>query len=420
MLKYLFVILFLWSFSLFAQAENRLTIEDIKKFALANNFGVKAINEELEEVKAQTIQKRSVFFPNLSLIAGPEIKTQDNKNDSNTLGYLSGQWSIFRGSQDRVELEISDLNEQIVENNKLKAEFELELEIENLFYQYLYKVTKIKFYQKSVELNQKHKQLIKQKKASGMASQADVMEFELRESLLNSEISSLNQEKEEAKLGLIRLMGPSLQTDFEPFGDLPHLHVKKQSAEFLSQINSTSGSVKSSSLNAAVGSLNLKQSRFAWLPTIDLEMKYGKLPLELAQSYPAFEGAVLLKWNLFSGFATNGKIAESSARANKLEFEFRQRLLTAMTEAEVNYSKLISIQERVHVESGNEIRAEKYYKAVVDEYRRGIKNGADIKAAEELLLLSRTRNAEFRYQFIDNKIRLEKSIGLKVDTIDHE
>lgn len=256
-------------FSVPAKAEYKISLDEIKKFALLNNFGVKAINEEIIEAKAQTIQKRSVFYPILSLNAGPEFLMQENQLGSQiqTLGYLSGQWNVFHGTQDRITLEISELNEKNLENNRSRIQFELELE--NLFYQVLYKVAKIKYNQESLELNQNHKKLIQQKKASGLASPADIMEFELRDSLLQSEISSIEQEKEEAKLGLIRLLWPSLETSFEPIGELPYLQVQKPLSDFLKQINSTSGSVKSSAFNLSIGLLGLNQTRYGWLPNID-------------------------------------------------------------------------------------------------------------------------------------------------------
>ena len=413
-----FIILLL-GFTMVAKSENNLTLEDIKKFAIANNFGIKASEAEVQEAKAQSTQKQSQLFPKLAVVAGPEFKTQENKSESNTVGYLEGRWNIYRGSQDRIDLEISELNEKIASTKKAKVQFELELDIEALFYQAIFKNIQIKNFERSLEINQKHKQLIRQKKASGMASESDAMEFDLRESFLKSEMSSLGQERKEAKLGLLRLMGPNLDTSFEPFGELPHKHLEKSIDQFLAQINSTSSSLKVDSLKVAGSSLELKKARYTWLPTVDFEMKYGKLDQDLAQTYPAFAGSFLLKWEFFLGFESAGRIAEMVARSSRLNFEFQQKLLTTMTDAEISYEKLNSIQERIHVEDGNEIRAQIYYTSVLSEYRRGVKNGADLKVAEELLLNSRNRTADLRFQFIDHKIRLEKAIGLFIATGSH-
>jgi len=407
------------SYNNLAWSEYKLSLEDIKKFALANNFGAKATEAEVQEIKAQTSQKRSETLPQLSLVTGPGLRSQDNKTESNTVGYVEGRWNIYRGSQDRIDFEVSELNEKIAETKNGKVQFELELDVEGLFYKYLYKDIQIMNLQHSLELTQKHKQFIKMRKISGMASEADIMEFELRESFLKSELSSLVQEKEEVKLGLLRLMGPNLDTQFEPFGDIPHTHLEKSLTQFLAQINSTSSNLKVDALAVAKGALELKKARYTWFPRIDLEMKYGKLSQEIAQSYPAVEGSLLLKWEFFSGMKTAGFIAENMAKSSRLNFEFQQKLLHTMTEAEINYTKLSSIQERIHGEDGNELRAQKYYTSVLSDYRRGVKNGADLKVAEELLLMAKNRRAELRFQFIDTKIRLEKALGLFIETTVH-
>lgn len=411
----LFLIVLICLLGWLAQAGHPLSLEDLKKYALANNLGLQSLKAEVEAIRASGRVKRSVYFPQISLVGGPEVLSQENRSESDTFGYLGGEWNLFRGSQDRIEVEISDYSLKLAETNRDRLSFEVELDVENLFYLFLFKSKKLEFYEKSLGINQKHKQLIQQKKASGMASMADVMEFDIREANLNSEMSSLKQEREEAKLGLLRLLGPALDRDFEPQGELPHLHVTKSVQDFLGDINATSPAVKMASYASAMSSLYVKQNKFSWLPTIDMEWKYGKLPLALAASYPAFNGVVWLKWNIFSGFATSARITEAEAQSRKTEFEFKQRLLSVMTEAEIEYSKLESIQERVHAEEGNEKRAEKYYQAVLEEYRRGIKNGADLRAAEELWLLARVRQSDLRYQYIDKLLKVQKSLGLKID-----
>ncbi len=91
-----------------------------------------------------------------------------------------------------------------------------------------------------------------------------------------------------------------------------------------------------------------------------------------------------------------------------------------MTAAELSYTKLNSLQERVHAEEGNESRAQRYYSAVLDEYRRGLKNGADLKNAEAALLESQVRAAEYKYAFINTKNKLERDIGVFIETESHE
>jgi multidrug efflux system outer membrane protein len=416
------IILFL---SIFLAAEargdavRRLSLEDIKKFAIANNFRIKAADAEIQENKARTEQRKAALYPRFSLVLGPEIRQQENLDNSVAMAYGEGTWNLFRGSQDRIEIELSQLAEGIAESAKRRAQFELELEIESLFYLHLNVTTKIKFYEESLELNEKHRQMMKRKQSSGLASQADLMEFALRESYLRSEISSLIQQREEARLGMVRLMGPNVGSNFQPYGTVPHVHLKQPLNQFLDRVNSTSEGVKAASLLAASGAIAVKGSRSGWMPRIDATARYGSLSQDIAQTAPALDASLVLRWEFFSGFETRAKIAEAQARADRLDNEFKQKLLSTMTEAEVSYLKLGSIQERVHVEEGNEERANGYYRAVLDEYRRGLKNGYDLKNAEQYLLEAKVRAADFTYSFISTKNRLERDVGIFIETQPH-
>lgn len=402
-----------------ADSVRKLTLEDIKHFAIANNFRIKAADAEIQENKAITEQRRSALFPKFSLVLGPEIRQQENLNNSVALAYGEGTWNIFRGSQDRIEIELSQINESIAESGRRRAQFELELEIESVFYQHLNISTKIKFYEDALELNEKHRQMMKRKQSSGLASQADLMEFALRESYLSSEVSSLVQQREEARLGLVRLMGPRAGSSFQPFGTVPHVHLKQPLNEFLERVNSTSEGVKSASLVSASGAIAVKASRSGWMPRIDATARYGSLSQDVATLAPALDASLVLRWEFFSGFETRGKIAAAKARADRLEFEFKQKLLSTMTEAEISYLKLGSIQERVHVEAGNEERASAYYRAILDEYRRGLKNGYDLKNAEQYLLEAKVRAADFTYSFVNTKNKLERDVGIFIETQPH-
>jgi outer membrane protein TolC len=419
-MKFLLIFSFWLIPSAWAESPKRLSIEDVKRFAIANNFRIKAAEAEVRESKARTEQRRSNLYPKLSLVFGPEIREQDSGDTSVAMAFGEVNWNLFRGSRDKIEIELSEISEQIAESTKRKAQFELELEIESVFYLYLNISDKIKFYEESLELNDKHRSLMKRKQSSGMASQADLMEFSLRDSYLRSEMSSLVQQREEAGLGLIRLMGPSIGKNFVPFGNIPHVHLSQTLNEFLERINSSSEGVKSASLQSAGGTVAIKAARSGWMPQIDGAVRYGSLSQDIAATAPALEVALQLRWEFFSGFETRGKIAEAVARADRLENEFKQKLLTAMTEAEISYLKLLSIQDRVHVESGNLDRSNGYYRAVSDEYRRGLKNGYDLKSAEQYLLEAKIRAADFKYQFINTKNRLERDVGIFIQTKPHD
>lgn len=400
-------------------AEGNLTLDQIKRYAIEHNYGLKGLHSELEEARAQNVQARATFFPKFSVISGPEIAIDGVKNRSEPLAYVEGRWNLFRGSGDRLNLEVSRWNEAISESALRQGEFELGIEVEDLFFAHIATSSKYRNYGQALEINEKHRQMMRKRQASGMASQADIMEFELRDSYLRSEMKAIEQERQEAKIGLVRLMGAD-SFDFEPFGALPHAHLSQSRQVFLKRISETSEQVRMASFRAVGAELGHKQARSAWFPTIDLETRYGRLPLELSQEAPSFQGTLLLKWEFFSGFETTGKVAEAAARAARRDSEYRQKLLSTMSDAEVSYSRLKSLEDRIHVEEGNEAKAGVYYRAVLDEYRRGLKNGADLRMAEDLLLQAKGRALDLRYRFVTDKLRLQRAIGFVIETKAHE
>ncbi len=69
------------------------------------------------------------------------------------------------------------------------------------------------------------------------------------------------------------------------------------------------------------------------------------------------------------------------------------------------------IEARVHLEERNEVRAQKYYTTVINEYRRGVRNSTDVKVAAEALYDASLRRESFKYEFLNEKILLERTLS---------
>lgn len=244
------------------------------------------------------------------------------------------------------------------------------------------------------------------------------MDFELRDSAIGSEMRSIRQQMDEDKIGLLRLMGPDMGNSFEPSGNLPHLHLVGGIDDYLSQVSTSVESLKQSTLQNENAIYDLRKSRSAWLPSVDVAVRVGALPLDdrIDDSARGMAGLVTAKWEFFSGFNTSGQIARAEAQLNRKQFESKQLMLGAMAAVEIAVRKLQSIEERVDLEIQNEERAFRLYKSTLGEYNRGIKNSTDLRAAEQILLDARLRRVGFKNEFLETKSELERiyNIQLKV------
>lgn len=403
-------------------APKEVTLEDAQRFAVNHNFGLQALKAEIDANRAEQTIARSFFLPRFGAIGGFENKEGNSKRDSATLGYLYGTWNLFNGFADQMEIKKSTILVQLAESNFRLAEIELKTEIRRLFYRYLYQKSISSSYDQARQLNGNHLTSARKRRASGLISDSDLMDFELRDSSLNSEMRLIKQQMDETKLGLVRLMGPEMGTSFEPVGILPHMHLVGGIDDYLSQVSTSVESLKQSMFQTEGAVYDLRKSRSAWFPSVDLAVRVGALPIDerLDDSTRGMTGMVTAKWEFFSGLNTSGQIRRAEAQLSRRELETKQMLLGAMAAVEVAIRKLQSIEERVDLEMQNEERAHKLYKSTLGEYNRGLKNSTDLKAVEQILLDARLRRVGFKNEFLETKSELERTYNIQLKVKEHE
>ena len=88
---------------------------------------------------------------------------------------------------------------------------------------------------------------------------------------------------------------------------------------------------------------------------------------------------------------------------------------------EESFRELKSIEKRVDLELGNKVVSEKYYQAVLQEYKRGFKNSADLSEASDRLFEAKSRQINFKFEFLKQRLAFEKSYGapIKVVVVDN-
>lgn len=396
----------------------RVTLADAKRYAVSHNFSLLGAREGVETADALTQHARSSFFPKLAVVGGAESKQGSSTGEVTALGYLSANVNIFNGFADQKRVDVANLEKEKADAALTQQTLELELEVERIYYLYLFKKRALDSHEDSLKTNDKHRNSLKARRSAGMVSESDVMDFELRDSLLKSQVASLQKDLKELQLNLVRLLGPNLGTAITPTGDLPHFHIKGDLKSYLSTMDQKSAAIKSASLNREQADLKVSVERASWLPKIDLEAQAGYLSKDdrLANSDIGFKGLATARWEFFSGFETSSQLRVAATEAKRLEYTLKQQILTSMANVENSYNRLRSIEERVDLEEANEDRATKLYNSIWKEYNRGVKTSGDVKDAEEALLDARLRRAEFKWQFIEQKIALEKEIGRSVET----
>ncbi|MEZ4750377.1 MAG: TolC family protein [Bdellovibrionota bacterium] len=401
-----------------APADGRLTLDEAKRYAIANNYELAALKKAVEETDAAKGKEAAAFYPSLGVAGG--LDTQLTRSGSTTipLAYVYAEWNIFNGFRDINKLNAADREAATARVQLEKAKFRVGLEVESAFHAYLFHRGSLAVQSEALKLNAEHRKMARRRKNSGLATEADVMEFDIARSLLESEMVSLTQKLDAARIELKRLLGREVGRELEPVGSLQHQHVEGDLMSYLDRIQAESERVQVKKLAVEKAEYERKATNSAWLPEIALQAHAGYETLhERTTNSPDVSAMIVGKFDIFSGFGDVSERRQKTARLMKEEALLKQAILDAITGTEKAYRELKAIQERVDLEEANEDRTKGFYKTTVSEYNRGVKNSSDVRNAAEMYANAIFREQRYKYDFLVAKLNLERIIGYPVKTV---
>lgn len=396
--------------------EGSLSLEAIIQEALTHNLEIKEAEANVNSFSAISKKNRATFFPEISLEGGP-LKTKfDSEKHNGTSIYGKAEWNIFRGGKDSALVSKGNLEEKTAKARYEYSKARISREAAKAYYEMLFILESIDLKLKAIEMNRDQMKLAKAKKTSGFTSEADVIEFELREATLNSDLKQLQQAQNSKSRDLAILLGRG--NDSSLVAVLGHLSAeiripKKESLIAIVSLRNQELSEAKYELESSEIDLRVVRSEF--LPKVDLLAKYGKLSNEekVFDEKNNYSVGVTLNLPIFSGFSSLYGFRAAQYAKEKSEIQISKQNNIVLAEAEQLYSQLISLRERLDLEEKTLLRSEEYYKITTGEYRRGIKNSPDMVTASERLIDARIRNLEFRKEYQITLIELLGMAGLE-------
>ena len=388
-----------------------LNLEAAVAKAYSANLDLQTLKKQVEVERAGEAKARSVFYPKLGLETRYESFSSAYIRQSGSTSGAFLEWNVFNGFQDRFVLQAQGLAKQGSELRLAKFEQSLSWEVGLSFYRLLAAQEKINLFEQALLRNAQQKEMARKRKAAGLVSAADVLELDLFESSLRSQRLTHASDFREAQAALRRILGDEEQSDFIPEGKLTHYHLDESLAEVLGRLNAGNVAISTGKLEVARAESMAKNVNGGFLPKLDLRATYGSRGLEDTLTAPETMLMGVAKWELFSGFDTLAARREAAARVAQAEASLSANSIRARSEAEGAFTRLRSLQEQVDFEVKSKDQALKYYSAVSDEYRRGIKNSSDLRGASGQVLEEELRDINHRLEFFEQKVRVEMAMG---------
>lgn len=395
--------------------EGNITLEDLYREATANNLEIGEASSRLKRTQFSGKSAFGSFLPELSLEGGPMRTRLDEEKHSGTAVYGKVEWNLYRGGIDGAKRSKAELEVEFAGRQLEVTKARVLREVAAAYYELLFLNESLALKEKALSLNAEQAKLARVKRASGFTSEADVIEFELREATLRSDLKQLMQEREERSRELSVLLGRKNDSSLIAVkGHLIREARAPREGAVLEALAAMNPAVREASFALQQRQSDSKIARAGFLPSLNLEAKYGRLANEEKIFRKDNNYSFFLTFNLplFSGFSTYNDYQASLSAVAESDIQLQRNQLAASASASKLFSRLKSARERLDLEEKTLARSEEYYKITVGEYRRGVKNSPDMVGATERLFDARLRNLQYRKDFNLTRLEIEGLAGL--------
>lgn len=371
-------------FCLVSKVNANVEINKLIKSGIENNYELKLFQSELDEIDLTFMSSKSLFLPKIGIEARYELFQANQSSEKGGSGNLFLDWNLLNGFKDysyQKSLNISKKN-KIAERKRLEEG--LVLKIKKSYSRAVAYTQVLEIYKVFFDKNQKILKSIKLRQSSGLVTSSDLLEFELFESKIKLDYLSVEFELKSELKHLSSLTGVENLSDLTKQLDVEYFDQSKLDIESLISNNR-------SFIQEDIAKFNdlfqqKKWSKFRYVPQISFMATHGSLGLRETESKPESTLGLVARWEIFSGFETQNelKILDSKMHQSSLVQSLKRN--TLKSELGQLILKLDNLQKQIEYEENNFKRVEKYLTLVLGEYRNGVRNAADVKAALELTL----------------------------------
>lgn len=372
----LYILLILLSFRAYASS-------DLLDEIVSNNSKAKSFGELRKSYEVQGGHLKRSFLPELKFELGYEkFKLFNYSVKEEPYGKLELLFNIYDGDKDRLSnnatnklIEVSRLNQRATVKEELRAVHKI-LNDSKFLSEKLGVVNRT--------LKESKKLLIEARKrhASGLVTTTDILDFEVYIGELEENEDEINHDLEINRLELIPLVGINIsETEFRE-----RLSGIDYSSYYISPSFSGHEKLSSMKVESELAGIELQRQKAWWKPKLDVYSGYYMFTMRDREYRRLFDRddqviGVRLSMNLFNGL--KGSVASSAAsyqeQSSKLKAQYMER------ELERDFSKsILAIEHAKKIIPRLSKRIslfQKYYKAVIVDYDKGVKNSIDALSA---------------------------------------
>ncbi|MGZ3789000.1 MAG: TolC family protein [Bacteriovorax sp.] len=377
-----------------------------------NNLEVMSAQTKIKTLKLEKKIERSLFLPEFSLNTGLGSEKLNDfgelKKEEGPYLFLEGKLNLYRGGRDQSSLEKTDIQIQM-------ATLEKEIKKRNLNIESMKKFLELELLSKENQLledelkTNSNEQLMARKKVdAGLTTSADLIDFDLKATALQNDLEKNQLKRQTIEKELVNL-----------YGGLTSLEAILKNEKEASIAMALGDKIKfSESLQWLLErkqreliALEKKSTQSEYLPSIDLEAKWGQITPQRRFLEPEREHQIALNISipLFSGWSTEGKLEQTDLESTLKTRQLRQTELDQEAKVELELKKMALLKKILTSLERSLTQSVKYRELTINEYKRGIKNSPDVISASDKRLEVERKILETKNELLSTTYSLNET-----------
>jgi outer membrane protein len=399
-----------------------LTLDQIVETAIRKNPGITVSQQEAEASRARLTQAKSAYLPQVSAVTGysrisnwytnPLTGEEFRRQDDDYNAGLSVSQYLYDFGQTNGRVDQSRHSLSASEKNVVKTIADTVRDIKKVYFEVLKRQNLVKVNQESIRIQEEHLNQAKAFYQAGIRPKIDVTKSETE--YANSRLTLIRTEYalQSSRFDLENLLGGSPVEGPYALADVPTQTsaeatdvetLVKEACDRRPEITGLKDLIKAAQAQ-------LKSAQAAYWPSITADAGGGwgnnVYPL---QDY--WQMGVNLSWPLFTGFRTQGKIAEARAEVDRLTARLRQYELQVLNEVSVAYLGLNATIEAIGTSELGVKQAQENMDLADGRYRNGVGNAIEYSDAELALTQAKSNLVQAAYQYHQQLAELNHAVG---------
>jgi outer membrane protein len=257
-----------------------------------------------------------------------------------------------------------------------------------------------------------HQKMVASRYASGFVVKSDLLRTEVHIANLEQQRLQAASQVEIARAGLNAAMGVEIDSRFDLTDPLENKEAITAPMERWIEIAlDQRADLKQIDLQLSAAEEEIKKSRAAYLPSLNLAGNYEVDTERFDESGDSYTVGAIVTLNLFSGNLTAAKVREAQAAQRQIQALRRNLKQRVLVETRQAYLQADNAWRRIEVARAAVIQAEEALRIVGNRYKNGLFTIVDLLNSELAMLQARTNHLQAVHDYMVAKVNLMLAAG---------